>query len=90
MRLDMFLKVSRLIKRRTVAKDSCDGGKIKVGGSSAKAAREVKPGDMIDLKIGKRRVVVEVLEIPKGNVAKELAANLYRVVEETKIEEDLY
>ena len=82
MRLDMFLKTSRLIKRRSIAKDYCDAGRVRVGGVSAKPSRELKPGDVLTLRLPKRRLVVEVLELPAGNVSKELAAGLYRVVED--------
>ena len=78
----MFLKISRLIKRRSIAKDYCDAGRVRVGGVSAKPARELKPGDLLSLRLPKRRFVVEVLELPSGNVSKESAANLYRIVED--------
>ena len=61
MRLDKWLKVSRLIKRRTVANEACDNGRISVDGRVVKASYEVKPGDILELKIGQRIVRVEVL-----------------------------
>ena len=89
MRLDLYLKVSRLVKRRSLAKEYCDGGRVKVGGSSAKPGREIKEGDMLELRLPRRRLTVEVVEIPKGNVSKERAGELYRVVtEETQREEE--
>jgi ribosomal 50S subunit-recycling heat shock protein len=90
MRLDLYLKLSRLIKRRSIAKEFCDKGRVLVGGSAAKPGREVKPGDRIELRLPKRRVVVEIAELPKGNVAKEKAGLLYRVVEEVVIKEEDY
>jgi len=82
MRLDLFLKTSRLVKRRSVAKDYCDAGKVRVGGSAAKAGRELKAGDVLTLNLPKRRVTVEVVEIPLGNVTKERAQTLYRILED--------
>ena len=61
MRLDKYLKVSRLIKRRTVANEACDGGRVSVNGKVAKASQDVKPGDLIELAFGERRVRVEVV-----------------------------
>jgi ribosomal 50S subunit-recycling heat shock protein len=88
MRLDVFLKTSRLVKRRTMAKEFCEAGLILVGGTPAKAGREVRPGDVITLDLARRRVVAEVVDVPKGNVPKADAAGLYRVVEETVKEAD--
>lgn len=75
MRLDKFLKVSRLIKRRTVANEACDAGRVLVNGKTAKASVKVKPGDVIEIQFGTRTVKVEVLdlqEITKKEEAKEL------------------
>ena len=63
MRLDKFLKVSRLIKRRTVANEACDAGRVTVNGQVAKASVKVKPGDIIEIQFGTRNVKVEVLDI---------------------------
>lgn len=63
MRLDKFLKVSRLIKRRTVANEACDAGRVTVNGSVAKASVKVKPGDIIEIRFGMKTVKVEVLDI---------------------------
>ena len=79
MRLDKFLKVSRLIKRRTVANEACDGGLISVNGRVAKASYDVKTGDIIELTLGARSVKVEVLEINE-HAQKSEAANMYREV----------
>ncbi|MDO5417800.1 MAG: RNA-binding S4 domain-containing protein [Lachnospiraceae bacterium] len=75
MRLDKYLKVSRLIKRRTVANDACDAGRVSVNGKTAKASTEVKVGDIIEIGFGNSNVKVEVLDIQdttKKNDAKEL------------------
>lgn len=61
MRLDKYLKVSRLIKRRTVANEACDAGRIQVNGKVAKASVQVKPGDVIEIQFGNRNTKVEVL-----------------------------
>lgn len=63
MRLDKYLKVSRLIKRRTVANEACDGGRIQVNGRTAKASYEVKVGDLIEIAFGQRTLRVEVTQI---------------------------
>ena len=63
MRLDKWLKVSRLIKRRTVANEACDNGRVTANGRSVKASYEVKPGDVLELKFGERTVKVEVLAV---------------------------
>lgn len=78
MRLDKFLKVSRLIKRRTVANEACDAEKVSVNGKVARASYEVKTGDIIEINIGKP-LKVRVLEI-KEFTKKEEAAAMYEVV----------
>lgn len=77
MRLDKFLKVSRLIKRRTVANEACDAGRVTVNGNTAKASANVKAGDVIEIQFGSKNVKVEVLDV-KETVRKEEAENLYR------------
>ena len=77
MRLDKFLKVSRLIKRRTVANEACDGGRVSVNGAPAKASREVKIGDVIELRFGERTVRVEVASVAE-NTSKADATAMYR------------
>lgn len=79
MRLDKFLKVSRLIKRRTVANDACDAARITVGGKPAKASYQVKKGDIIEIAFGQRTMKVEVLDTPE-HVLKEDAAGMYREI----------
>ena len=82
MRLDKFLKVSRLIKRRTVANDACDAARIFVNGKAAKASYNVKLGDMITVTFGTKTVTVRVLEI-KESTKKSDAISMYEVVYES-------
>ncbi len=79
MRLDKYLKVSRLIKRRTVANEACDAGKVTVNDKPARASYDVKPGDIIAITLGARTLKVRVTEV-KGTVRKEEAASLYEAV----------
>ncbi len=79
MRLDKYLKVSRLIKRRTVAAQAADGGRITVNGAVAKPSREIKPGDIIELSFGPKKVRVEVLSVQE-TVRKDDAASMYREI----------
>ena len=81
MRLDKFLKVSRLIKRRTVANTVSEMGRVLVNGNSAKPAKQLKVGDIIEIEYSNRIEKVEVLIIPTGNVSAQEASNLYRVIE---------
>ena len=77
MRLDKFLKVSRLIKRRTVANEACDAGRVLVNGKPAKASLNVKVGDVIEIQFGAKAVKAEVLNVLE-TVKKDAAAELYR------------
>ena len=77
MRLDKFLKVSRLIKRRTVANEACDAGRVLVNGKSAKTSLNVKEGDVIEIEFGTRTVKVEVLAVQE-TVRKDEAKELYK------------
>jgi ribosomal 50S subunit-recycling heat shock protein len=77
MRLDKYLKVSRLIKRRTVANEACDGGRVSLNGKTAKAGSEVKPGDIIEVAFGQRSLKVEVLSVSE-TAAKADAPAMYR------------
>ena len=79
MRLDKYLKVSRLIKRRTVANDACDGGRVTVNGRPAKASYDVKVGDRIAIAFGQRTVTVEVLAVEE-NAKKDDAAAMYKEI----------
>lgn len=80
MRLDKYLKVSRLIKRRTVANEACDNGLITVNGKPARASYEVKEGDQISLRFGVRTITVEVLSVQEI-VRQNEAAALYRQIQ---------
>ena len=80
MRLDKYLKVSRLIKRRTVANDACDGEHISVNGKTAKASYQVKVGDMIAITYGEKTVRVKVLDI-KDSTKKADAAEMYEIID---------
>ena len=66
MRIDKYLKVSRIIKRRTVAQEACEGGKVTINGKVAKPSSEVKVGDVLTLQFGARTVTVEVLEVKEA------------------------
>ena len=80
MRLDKYLKVSRIIKRRTVANDACDAGRVTVNGKVAKAGTEVKIGDVIEIQFGNNTTKVEVLAISETQ-KKEEAASMYKSVQ---------
>ena len=82
MRLDKYLKVSRLIKRRTVANDACDSERISVNGKSAKASYNVKIGDLITVSFGSRSVTVRVLDI-RETTKKSECEGMFEVVSET-------
>ena len=77
MRLDKFLKVSRLIKRRTVANEACDNARVSVNRRPAKASYDVKVGDVLQIQFGARAVTVEVLQVSE-NVRKDDAVGMYR------------
>ena len=77
MRLDKYLKISRIIKRRTVANDACDTEKIAVNGRPAKASYQVKVGDIIEVAFGNRVLKVEVLSVPES-AKKDEASSLYK------------
>ncbi len=79
MRLDKYLKVTRLIKRRTVANEACDAGRVFVNDKEAKASVNVKPGDIIAIKFGNKEVKVKVLDV-KETVKKEEAESLYELI----------
>lgn len=84
MRLDKFLKVSRLIKRRTVAKEICDKGRISVNGQVAKAGTNLKVGDELAIQFGQKLVTVKVNDL-KETVKKEDADSMYTVIREENI-----
>lgn len=79
MRLDKYLKVSRLIKRRTVANDACDAGRVRINDKVAKASVDVKEGDVIEIEFGNKSVKVRVTEV-KDTVKKEEAADMFEYI----------
>ena len=79
MRLDKFLKVSRIIKRRTVANDACDTEHVEVNGRRAKASYDVKEGDIISVTFGERTLTFKVLQV-KDSVAKNDASSMYEII----------
>lgn len=79
MRLDKFLKVARIIKRRTVANTICSNGRVKLNGKVAKPSSEVNPGDQIEVGFGSGNVLVEVLDV-RENVKKNEVSELYRIL----------
>ena len=81
MRLDKYLKISRLIKRRTVANEACDAGRVFANGKPARASYDVKVGDLLELQLGERVLKAEVLSVTEY-AKKEEAASLYRMLEE--------
>ncbi len=80
MRIDKFLKVSRVIKRRSVAADACDGGRIEINGKVAKPSKDVKIGDIVQVSFGNNTLRFEVLDINEKQT-KQSAENMYRVLE---------
>lgn len=82
MRVDKFLKVSRIIKRRTLAKEVCDGDRVQINSRRAKAGTEVKPGDLIAIDFGRRQVTYQVVEV-RENVRASEARELYTIMSET-------
>ncbi len=85
MRLDKYLKVSRLIKRRTVANEACDAGRIFVNGKQARASYDVKVGDKIEIKLGQNPVTAKVLSVQE-TVRKEDAREMYEIITGAAIE----
>ncbi|MBO5622975.1 MAG: RNA-binding S4 domain-containing protein [Butyrivibrio sp.] len=79
MRLDKYLKVTRLIKRRTVANEACDAGRVFINGKAAKASQEVKVGDKITIGFGNKDVSVEVLDVEE-TIHKEDVTQLYKYI----------
>ena len=81
MRLDKFLKVSRLIKRRTVANEVSDLGRVFVNDIQAKPSKQLKEGDIIKIENPNRKIEARVLKIPQGNISVQEASTLYEIVE---------
>jgi ribosomal 50S subunit-recycling heat shock protein len=86
LRLDVFLNKVRLLKSRTLAKEACDRGKITVNGEPAKGSRSVHPGDRVRIDLAVRIIEVEVVEVPAGQVSRKDARDLYRVIEDRRVE----
>ena len=87
MRLDKYLKVSRIIKRRPIAKEVADKGRIKVNGILAKSSTDLKINDEIEIRFGNKNLLVRVLEM-KDSTIKEDAAKMYEIIKETRVEVD--
>ena len=83
MRLDKFLKVSRLIKRRTVANEVSDQGRVLVSNNQAKPSKEIKPGDTITIEYFSKKLTVKVLDVPERNISVQQAKELYEIIEDT-------
>ena len=81
MRIDKFLKVSRVIKRRSVAQEACDGGRIEINGKPAKPSKEVKVGDVVTVAFGNRTMSFEVLSVDEHQT-KQSAEEMYRIIAE--------
>ncbi len=81
MRLDKYLKVSRLIKRRTVANEACDGGRVSANGKVVKASYDVKVGDILEIRFGSRELRIKVMDV-REQVGKSDATTLYEVIPE--------
>ena len=87
MRLDKYLKVSRIIKRRPIAKEVADKGRVKVNGILAKSSTVLKINDEIEIRFGNKNLLVRVLEM-KDSTKKEDAAKMYEIIKETRVEVD--
>lgn len=81
MRLDKFLKVSRVIKRRTVANEACDSGRVTINGRVAKASSNVKCGDIVEIKFGEKIVKFEITRVDEI-IKKEEATEMFKIIEE--------
>ncbi|MEW6212061.1 MAG: RNA-binding S4 domain-containing protein [Acidobacteriota bacterium] len=88
MRLDLFLKVSRLIPRRPLAQDMCEAGAVEVNGARAKSARPVRAGDVISIRQRGRITQVRVLEVPARQLSKAQAASVYEILRVERYETD--
>lgn len=86
MRLDKYLKVSRIIKRRTVAKEACEGGRVSINGKTAKAGTDVKEGDIIEIQYAARSLKAKIINIAE-HVRKENAQGMYEIIEGQEDEE---
>lgn len=84
MRLDKFLKISRLIKRRTLAKEVAEQGRIQINGNQAKASADVAVGDTLSIRFGQKLLTIEVTSL-RENVKKDEASSLYKVISEQEV-----
>jgi len=84
MRIDKFLKVSRVIKRRTVAQEACDGGRIEINGKTAKPSKEVRVGDVVTVTFGNRAMTFEVLSVDERQT-KQSADTMYKICDENQV-----
>lgn len=89
MRLDMFLKVSRLVKHRALAKKACEAGLVEVGGTKAKPSKKVQEGQVVRIRSSTRLLEVRVLKIPRGNVSKTEAPSLYQTIRDERSSWDI-
>lgn len=80
MRIDKYLKVSRIIKRRTVAADACTAGRVSVNGKQVKAGYDVKIGDVVEVGFGEKKIKIEILSVAE-HVTKDGAAEMYKAVQ---------
>lgn len=83
MRIDKFLKVARIIKRRTVANEACSAGRVSINGKPSKAGAEVKIGDTVEIGFGERKIKLQVMSLNE-HASKDEAANLYQIIEDAK------
>lgn len=83
MRLDKFLKVSRLIKRRTVANEVSDQGRVLVNNNQAKPSKDIKAGDIITIEYFSKNLTIRVLDVPERNISVQQAKELYEIIEDT-------
>jgi ribosome-associated heat shock protein Hsp15 len=84
MRLDLLLKSLCLVKTRSQGKKGCEAGRIRVNGLNAKPSREMTPGDLVEIRYPGRELLVELLELPEGQVSRKDSERYYRVVRETR------
>ena len=90
MRLDLFLKTSRLIPRRSLAQEFCDAGLIKINGAKAKSSKEVKAGDELEIKRRDRLTQIKILEVPAAKqISKHSAADLFEILRENILEDNI-
>ena len=84
MRIEKFLKISRVIKRRTVAQEACDGGRIEINGKTAKPSKEVRVGDVVTVTFGNRAMTFEVLSVDERQT-KQSADTMYKICDENQV-----